>query len=129
LDISVALVQAEIEELRSASPKGLYLAGFSQGAMLTAATLSRTPGAIDGAVMFSGAWPLGPTASIEPPAPRCLVQHGTHDPVVQLAWAERSRDALLAGGWPVQWQVYPIEHSAVIEEIVAVGQFITKELA
>ena len=54
--------------------------------------------------------------------------HGTLDGVVQLAWAERSRDALRAGGWDVDWHTYPIEHSAVIDEIVAVGRFIVKVL-
>ena len=52
--------------------------------------------------------------------------HGTHDPVVQLAWAERSRDALARGGWPSNGTRYPMEHSAVIEEIAAVGKFIVK---
>ena len=55
--------------------------------------------------------------------------HGTLDPVVQLAWAERSRDTLVRGGWPLEWHVYPIEHSAVIEEIVAAGAFLTKVLS
>ena len=57
-----------------------------------------------------------------------FMAHGTRDPVVQLAWAERSRDALRAGGWPVEWHTYPIEHSAAIEEIVAVSHFIMKVL-
>jgi phospholipase/carboxylesterase len=49
--------------------------------------------------------------------------------VVAYAWAERSRDALKAGGWPLEWHAYPMEHSAVIDEIVAAGAFITRVLS
>ena len=54
--------------------------------------------------------------------------HGTHDPMIALAWAEHSRDTLVDGGWPVEWHVYPIEHGAMIDEIVAVGMFVDKVL-
>jgi phospholipase/carboxylesterase len=53
-----------------------------------------------------------------------FMAHGTQDPVVQFAWAERSREALQASGWNVEWHAYPMEHSAVPEEIVAAGAFI-----
>ena len=55
-----------------------------------------------------------------------FMAHGTHDPVVRLAWAETSREALEAGGWKVEWQTYPMEHSAAIEEIAAVGKFLRR---
>jgi phospholipase/carboxylesterase len=48
--------------------------------------------------------------------------------MIALAWAEHSRDTLVDGGWPVEWHVYPIEHNAVIDEIVAVGTFVDKVL-
>jgi len=54
--------------------------------------------------------------------------HGTQDPVVRLAWAESSRDALRRAGWKVEWRAYPMEHSAVVEELVEVGRFITRAL-
>jgi phospholipase/carboxylesterase len=54
--------------------------------------------------------------------------HGTHDPVIAFAWAEHSRDVLKAGGWPLEWHAYPMEHSAGVEEIVAAGAFITRVL-
>ena len=57
-----------------------------------------------------------------------FMAHGTYDPVIAFAWAERSRDVLKAAGWPLEWHVYPMEHSAVIEEIVAAGAFITRVL-
>ena len=58
-----------------------------------------------------------------------FMAHGTHDPVVRLAWAEASRDALVGGGWKVEWHSYPMEHSAVLEEIAAAGDFLRRVLA
>ena len=58
-----------------------------------------------------------------------FMAHGTHDPVIHLAWAEASRRALEAAGWKVEWHVYPMEHSATIDEIEAVGAFLRRVLA
>jgi len=55
--------------------------------------------------------------------------HGTHDPVVQFAWGERSRRLLEAAGFNVEWHRYPMEHSALREEIDAVGAFLIRILA
>jgi phospholipase/carboxylesterase len=54
--------------------------------------------------------------------------HGTHDPVVRLAWAESSRKTLAGAGFDVDWHVYPMEHSATMEEIAAVGAFLRRVL-
>jgi len=48
--------------------------------------------------------------------------------VIAFAWAERSRDVLQAGGWPVEWHAYPMDHAAVIDELIAAGTFITGSL-
>ena len=37
-----------------------------------------------------------------------FMAHGTQDPVVQFAWAEMSRRALVEGGWNVEWHTYPM---------------------
>ena len=55
--------------------------------------------------------------------------HGTQDPVVQFRWAEASRDALVAAGFRVEWHTYPMPHSATPEEVVAIGQFLTRVLS
>ena len=55
--------------------------------------------------------------------------HGTQDQVIALAWAEHSRDLLEAGGWPLEWRAYPMDHAAVIEELAAAGAFIERVLS
>ena len=39
---------------------------------------------------------------------------------------KRRAQALVADGWRVEWHVYPMEHSAVMEEIAAVGAFLQR---
>jgi phospholipase/carboxylesterase len=58
-----------------------------------------------------------------------FMAHGTHDPVVQYPWGLASRRALEAAGWRVEWHEYPMEHSAVLEELVAAGAFVGRVLA
>jgi Predicted esterase len=38
--------------------------------------------------------------------------HGTEDPVIPLAWAARSRDALISLGYAVEWHEYAMPHSS-----------------
>src|SRR5436190_19106780 len=130
--------QAHVEALvaretaRGIAARRVLLAGFSQGGAIALYAGLRHAERLGGLIGLStyliGADRVPAEASAANRDVPVFMAHGTYDPVVQFAWAERSRDALLAGGWPVQWHVYPIEHSAVVEEIVAVGQFITKEL-
>jgi phospholipase/carboxylesterase len=58
-----------------------------------------------------------------------FMAHGTLDPVVQFRWAELSRQALVAAGYAVEWHTYPMPHSAVPEEIAAIGAFLGRVLA
>jgi len=57
-----------------------------------------------------------------------FMAHGTFDPVVRLAWAQASRETLVKGGYRVDWHEYPMEHSAVVEEVASVGQFLRRVL-
>jgi phospholipase/carboxylesterase len=123
-----ALVAREVT--RGIASRRVILAGFSQGGAIALYTGVRKAERLGGLIGLStylvGADRVAGEASAANRDVPVFMAHGTYDPVVQLAWAERSRDALRAGGWPVEWHVYPIEHSAVIEEIVAVGSFIAK---
>jgi len=130
--------QAHVEALvtremtRGVAPRRVLLAGFSQGggiALYAGVRLTERLGGLIGlSTYLIGADRVVAEASAANRDVPVFMAHGTYDPVVQLAWAERSRDALRAGGWPVEWHAYPVEHSAVIEEIVAVGEFIVKTL-
>jgi phospholipase/carboxylesterase len=121
------------EATRGVAAARIVLAGFSQGGAIALFAGLRHPQRLAGLVALStyliARELLGVEAS---PANRdvpVFMAHGTRDPVVQYPWGAASRDALVAAGWPVEWHEYPMEHSAVLEEIVAAGRFIAKVLA
>ena len=131
--------QAHVETLiareatRGVAPRRVLLAGFSQGGAIALYAGVRHAERLGGLIGLSSYLIDADRVAVEASAANrdvpVFMAHGTRDGVVQFAWAERSRDALRAGGWPVEWHAYPIEHSAVVEEIVAVGEFIQKVLA
>lgn len=130
--------QAQVEALvdreraRGVADARIVLAGFSQGGAVALYAGLRHPARLAGIVALSTYLIDGPALATEAsPANRDLpifMAHGTFDPVVRLAWAETSREALVAGGWPVEWHTYPMEHSAVVEELAAVGAFLRRVL-
>ena len=125
-----ALIAREVS--RGIAARRVILAGFSQGGAIALYAGVRHAERLGGVIGLStylvGFDRVAADASAANRDVPIFMAHGTLDGVVQLAWAERSRDALRAGGWDVEWHTYPIEHSAVIDEIVAAGKFIDKVL-
>lgn len=120
------------ENARGVEDSRIVLAGFSQGGAVALYTALRHPRRIAGIVALS-TYLIGmdALASEASPANRdvpIIMAHGTFDPVVRLAWAQASRDALVRGGWNVEWHEYPMEHSAVMEEIAAIGAFLRRAI-
>jgi phospholipase/carboxylesterase len=132
---SAAAVEALIarEVGRGVPAQRIVLAGFSQGGAVALYTGLRHAARLAGIVALSTYLIDGPGLATEAsPANRDIpifMAHGTYDPVVQLAWAEASRQALKALHYNVEWHTYPMEHSAVIEEIAAISVFLDKVLA
>lgn len=131
--------QAQVEALiarerqRGIASQRIVLAGFSQGGAIALYTGLRSEESLAGVVALS-AYVIDPEAlaTEAQPANRqvpIFMAHGTHDPVVQFAWGERSRRVLEAAGYAVEWHAYPMEHSALPEEIDAIGAFLTRILA
>jgi phospholipase/carboxylesterase len=123
----------EHEASRGISPARMVLAGFSQGGAIALFAGLRHPQRLAGIVALSS-YLIGPELLEKEahPANRdapIFMAHGTGDPVVQYAWGAASRRALEQAGWRVEWHEYPMEHSAVLEEIVAAGAFIVRVLA
>ena len=120
------------EAARGVAPRRTLLAGFSQGGAIALYAGLRAATRLAGIVALSTYLIAPDRVAAEASAANrdvpIFMAHGTYDPVVQFAWAERSRDALKSGGWPVEWHAYPMEHGAVLEEITAAGAFIARIL-
>ena len=120
------------ENARGIDDARIVLAGFSQGGAVALYTGLRYPARIAGIVALStyliASDALASEASPANRAVPIFMGHGTFDPVVRLAWAQSSRDALVRGGWKVEWHEDPMEHSAVMEEVAATGAFLRRVL-
>lgn len=123
----------ERERERGIADERIILGGFSQGGAVALYAGLRQPRRLAGIVALStyliDASALPDEAADANRTVPILMAHGTHDPVVQFAWGDSSRRVLEGAGWPVEWHRYPMEHTAVIEEIETVGRFIGRVLA
>jgi phospholipase/carboxylesterase len=121
------------EKSRGVVDARIVLAGFSQGGAIALYAGLRHAERLAGIVALStyliDAAGLAAEASAANRDVPIFMGHGTHDPVVQVAWAEASREALARAGYRVQWRTYPMEHSATMEELAEVGAFLRQVLA
>lgn len=130
LRASASLVQRLLdrEAERGVLPGRTVLMGFSQGCAMTLLAGLRAPQRLAGLVALSGYLPLPHALAAERSAANAgvpvFMAHGVHDPVVDVARGERSRDMLLAQGYAVQWHSYPMEHSVCAQEVADVNDWL-----
>jgi phospholipase/carboxylesterase len=121
------------ERSRGIDPARIVLMGFSQGCAMALMTGLRHGERLAGIVGLSGYLPLAAqTAAERSEANRdtpVFMAHGLRDPVVPVARAVASRDALRALGQPVEWHDYPIEHTVSIEELRDLERWLLARLA
>jgi phospholipase/carboxylesterase len=131
---SQGLVEALIarEKARGIPAGRIVLAGFSQGGALTLMTGLRHDERLAGLVGLSGYLPLAAKAEAERHAVNrdlaVFLAHGTGDPVIPIARARQSRDALVALGHPVEWHEYPMAHSVCAAEIADLNRWLLRVL-
>jgi phospholipase/carboxylesterase len=117
------------EVARGVPAARIALAGFSQGGAVALHTGLRESRALAGIAALSTYLPLAMTLAAEKSSANAgvpiFMAHGTDDPVLSLALAERSRDLLAAEGYAVDWRVYPMAHAVCAEEIHALAAWVT----
>jgi phospholipase/carboxylesterase len=121
------------EVARGIAARRIVVAGFSQGGAIALYAGLRCRERLAGIVALStylidGAGLAAEASEANRDVP-IFMAHGLHDPVVQFAWAEASRAALVAQGYAVEWHAYPMEHSATMEEVADIGRFLARVLA
>lgn len=121
------------EKERGISAARLVLAGFSQGCAMALMTALRHPERLAGVVGLSGYLPLAAKTDAERHAANretpIFLAHGTSDPVIPIARARQSRDALVALGHPVEWHEYAMPHSVCAAEIADLNRWLLGVLA
>ncbi|MES1154109.1 MAG: dienelactone hydrolase family protein, partial [Rhodanobacter sp.] len=99
----------------------IVVAGFSQGGAIALYAGVRHAERLAGVIALSTYLINGAGLATEASAANrdvpIFMAHGLYDPVVQLAWAEGSRAALVAQHYAVEWHTYPMAHAVCAEEI------------
>ena len=107
-------------------------AGFSHGGAIALQAGLRLPERLAGILALSTYLPIASTVEAErsPANADCpiLMVHGSFDDVIGIDRAIASRDRLLALGYPVQWQTYPMPHSVCAEEITLIAAWLRQRL-
>jgi phospholipase/carboxylesterase len=135
LRASQALVEGLIakEKARGVAAGRIVVAGFSQGCAMALMTGLRHDERLAGLVGLSGYLPLAAKTEAERHAANrgtpVFLAHGTVDPVIPIARARQSRDALAALGHPVEWHEYAMPHSVSPAEIADLNRWLLGVLA
>lgn len=131
---SQATIEAVIagEKARGIAAGRIVVAGFSQGCAMSLLTGLRHTERLAGIVGLSGWLPLAATTAAERHAANhdtpVFLGHGRQDPMVPMALAQQSRDALAALGYTVEWHEYTMAHSVCMEEIADLNRFLLRVL-
>jgi len=131
---SQATIEAIIanEKARGIAAGRIVVAGFSQGCAMALMTGLRHTERLAGIVGLSGYLPIATTTAAERHAAShetpVFLAHGRQDPVVPYAAAARTREALSALGYAVEWHEYAMAHSVCMEEIADLNRFLLRVL-
>jgi phospholipase/carboxylesterase len=124
---SAAAVAAllDAERARGFAAERIVLAGFSQGGALALHLGLRYDAALCGIMALSAflvaAGQLREQARLAYRELPIFMAHGTQDNVIELPFAERGRDQLIAAGFAPQWRTYAMGHAVCPQEIADIS--------
>ena len=128
---SKALISTVIdcEINRGIDASRIILAGFSQGGAIALFTGLTSEHQLGGIMALSTYLPLSDelATSLEK-SPPILMIHGKMDEVINIQYAETSRQHLISKGATVQWETYPMGHGLCQEEISVIAAWISARL-
>jgi len=121
-----ALVLEEME--RGFTTKQIFLAGFSQGAVIALNALLASPEEFAGIIALSGYLPPRKAPSHAHTTP-VFIGHGASDEIVPAIYAQDSAATLEKAGYPVTLKVYRMAHSVCDEEVRDLAKWLQGVLA
>lgn len=108
-------------------PENIIMAGFSQGGVIALHTALRYPKRLGGLMALSTYFPFADEVLAKLPKGYdqipVFAAHGTHDPVIPVAWWEDYVPKLEKHGFDVLSKTYPMEHSVHPAEIQDMGMW------
>lgn len=120
------LIKREIS--RGVGSKHIFLAGFSQGAVIALTTALYYPQPLAGVIALSGYLPSSDEVLEKASAANrqipIFLAHGTQDPIVPIALGQTACSAIKHAAYSVTWHSYPMPHSVCKEEMHDLGLWI-----
>ncbi|HUE95872.1 MAG TPA: alpha/beta hydrolase-fold protein [Longimicrobiaceae bacterium] len=113
-------------------PGLVAVGGFSQGGTMGLAAALRRPASVPNVLNFSGFLANHPSVEVTPESvrgTRIFWGHGTDDPAIPYAMAERGREALRAAGADLTAKDYRIGHWIDPEELRAANDWLREAMA
>lgn len=109
----------------------LFLLGFSQGAVMSAALALTMPESVRGIVMHSGYVPTESGLDTQAGALRAkpfFVAHGLYDEIITIKFGRQSRDFLISEEADLSYKEYPIAHSISEESLYDLSEWLTRQV-
>lgn len=127
------LALVEREQRRGIGTNRVVLAGFSQGGAVVLHTALRSSSVYAGVLVLSAYLPFADTLAGEKRADasrlKLRMDHGDYDPVVPLAAAERSRQAIEAQGYNVEFHKYHMDHGLCAAQMQSLRDWFVRRLS
>ena len=126
LDALDDLLDSAATELGLARSEAV-VAGFSQGAALTLALGLRRTSRPRPAALLAMSGFLADVEGLEydfGTPPPVMVQHGTEDPLIDVKFGREAASTLDAGGVPVVYKEYPMQHQVALESVTDAAQWL-----
>lgn len=130
IEESVVAINRLVDEqiVQGMAAERIMLAGFSQGGVIAFLTALTGNKKLAGVLALSTYIPARLLQDSWPQQPAVLQCHGSDDPVIPLAVAKATCQALLASAVVVDFKEYPMAHQICDAEIEAVKQFLHERL-
>jgi phospholipase/carboxylesterase len=131
---SLSELQAFIKGLPAAhniDPQRLYLMGFSQGAIMSAALALTVPEQVRGVIMHSGYVPTESALVLHPEGIKdkpFFLAHGKYDDVIPVTFGRDAEEYLSEAGARLTYREYPIGHTISEESLYDLSEWLTREL-
>lgn len=133
LALASAFVESLVDaEVASGVPRSkVFVAGFSQGGAVALDVLRRSPAPLGGVLALS-TWLCG-AESLPPPKAEVsstpiFMAHGRMDQTVQTRYGVQSAEKLKSQGFPVEFRLYDMAHSACAEELAHAAAWLDARL-
>ncbi|CAN5331417.1 MAG: alpha/beta hydrolase [Pyrinomonadaceae bacterium] len=122
----------ELAEKYQTGGAGIYLAGFSQGAMMSLSIALTHPQKVAGVVALSGRLPTSAIAHLAAPEDLAglpiFLAHGTDDFVIPIDFAREAREFLAELPIELTYREYPMAHQVSMESLQDIRAWLSERL-